>query len=225
MHKILTLLFVFLSLNVFGQNDTIKYEIMNKEKNYILFLYPDNAFQFNDVSGSCRTWYSFDGIWKKENQKLILIDSIEVMEHELKISEKSNHTDFILINVKNEENKPLKGVFISFSPIEPNKKYKTNRKGQVEIQKSVLKNMFKNDADVEMYYHNKNIPAQILSYFKSNADQIDITDTENLKTKNIVRKTFFNIKNDEIYFDTQQYSYKVWNFWIDSWGNFKQITK
>jgi hypothetical protein len=149
---------------VFGQTDTVKYNQFGDSLEFgELNLNPDNTFEFHHYNiRSCWTWYSVYGIWKRDNENIVFIDTIHWQEDNLRIDTSVNNTDFVLITVKSDKGKPLQGIEVKYNLFwadKPNT-YVTDKNGEIKINKTIIgkqkrKEFDNNQVQLAIYYSNK----------------------------------------------------------------------
>ena len=232
MTKLLTIIiFLILSDKVCGQADTVKYNQFGDTLEFSeLNLNPDNTFNFHHYNiRSCWTWYSVHGTWQADKEKIIFTDTMHWEEENLKFDTSINHTDFVLIKVKNDKGIPLKGIEIKYNlfwadnPIT----YLSDQNGEIKISKTVLnkqklKEFDKNNVQFAIKYGNQKYSEISMSTsFEFSYDKIELTIVDNPKDENIIRTTTYKIDCSNIFFESQKYTGDK-GYMEMNWGNFKQ---
>jgi hypothetical protein len=214
----------------FGQGDTIKYKQFGDSQEFSeLNLVSDNTFNFHHYNiRSCWTWYSVWGSWKKEKENIIFIDTVQWREENLRIDTSIQNTDFVLIRVKSDRGKPLKGIRIKYGNLWVDKPetYVTNKYGEIKVSKlSIYKQKSKDQGNnVQFlidYWNRRNSKCSMSTSFESYYDFIQVTILEDPKEEDIVRTTTYKSDGSKIYFLSQQFS-RDRGYWEKSWGNFLQ---
>jgi hypothetical protein len=207
------------------QKDTIVYKQFGSRYNYnLIFLYPDNTFEFNHFSGSCWSSYSLYGTWEAESNKIIFTDSLYWEEDALRIKKSVKHTNHVLITIKNDKGKPLEGIKISYYSISSDEQdHITDKKGEIRIDKKKIKNLYDDDINFSIWYSNRKQGECFMSTgFEARFDKISITIVENPKEEHFTRTTVYKADCSELHFES-------WHFSIDKeyfsrpWGNFRLL--
>jgi hypothetical protein len=218
-----------LSDKVSGQADTIKYKQFGDTLEFSeLNLNPDNTFNFHHYNmRSCWTWYSVHGTWRVDKEKIIFTDTMHWEEENLKFDTSINHTDFVLIKIKNDKGTPLKGIEIKYNLLWADNPitYFSDQNGEIKISKTVLdkqkRKEFDNDVQFAIKYGNQKYSEISMSTsFEFWYDKIELTVVDNPKEEDIIRTTTYKIDCSKIFFESQKYTDDK-GYMEMNWGNFK----
>ena len=230
MMRLLTIIiFLILSDKVSGQADTIKYKQFGDTLEFSeLNLNPDNTFNFHHYNmRSCWTWYSVHGTWRVDKEKIIFTDTMHWEEENLKFDTSINHTDFVLIKIKNDKGTPLKGIEIKYNLLWADNPitYFSDQNGEIKISKTVLdkqkRKEFDNDVQFAIKYGNQKYSEISMSTsFEFWYDKIELTVVDNPKEEDIIRTTTYKIDCSKIFFESQKYTDDK-GYMEMNWGNFK----
>lgn len=220
-----------MSDKVFGQTDTIKYNQFGDTLEFSeLNLNPDNTFDFHHYNvRSCWTWYSVHGTWQADKEKIIFTDTMHWEEENLKFDTSINHTDFVLIKIKNDKGIPLKDVEIKYNLLWADKPitYLSDKNGEIKISKIVLEKQkrkeFDNNVQFAIKYGNRKYSEISMSTsFEPWYDKIELTVVDKPKEEDIIRTTTYKIDCSNIFFVSQKYTGDK-GYMEMNWGNFKQL--
>ena len=216
----------------FGQADTITYIQFGDSSEFSkLNLNPDHTFQFHHYNlRSCWTWYSVQGTWIADKEQIVFTDVIHWEEDMIRMDTSvDNKRDYVLLTVKSDLGKPLKGIKIKYNLHLTDYKntYYTDENGQIKIKKEILNKQKQKgyDDNVELaiqFRNRKSSNCSMSAFFESHYDKIDITIVDSPKEEKIVRTTVYRIIGPEIYFESQKYSVEK-GYWQETWGNFRRL--
>jgi hypothetical protein len=232
MKRPLSIAFLLTLFNItFGQTDTLKFKQFGDSIEFSeLNLNSDKTFIFHHYNmRSCWTWYSVHGIWQADKEKIIFTDTLHWEEENLKFDTSVNHSDFVLIKIKNDKGTPLKNIEIKYNIMwaENPITYLSDQNGEIKISKTVLdkqkrKEFDNNNVQFAIKYGNQKYSEISMSTsFESLYDKIELTVVDKQKEEDIIRTTTYKIDGFNIFFESQKYTGDK-GYLEMNWGNFKQ---
>jgi hypothetical protein len=229
--KILFTISLFLFANIlYSQFDTTKYSQFGDSLFFSeLKLVSNKTFQYDHHNmHSCWTWYSVIGTWKIKDTILILTDSKTWNEDDIKFDTAANDDNYVTIEVKNDKGKALKNIKVDyyFRYSSRDTTYLTDTNGKIKIMK---RDLAKGKSQIQdnyvhfgiRYSNKRSSDISLSTTIDSIHNRIKITLLDNPKQAIVMRKTYYKILDDKLYFQKQLYLNNK-NYLPKSWGNFER---
>ena len=191
---LLTLLILILVPNTKSVIGT--YKIVDEFSDDTLQLNNDGTYIYKVLDDSCWTRSEFSGNWTLEKENLILAESVNTYEDELKIREQFElkDNDSITITLKTEKNKPVNNFTIEYYSFDEKQfqSVTSDEKGILHFKKNdIIENINENSfIDIVGEIGQKNISSRLIS--SRNADKIFIT--INLEPKKVIENRIHKFK-------------------------------